>query len=810
VAEDGKTDWEGQWRYEDRLWRSRRSLLRRASDHAEWRVPDGPLGDLVRQHRHRAAVAQVRTGWVLAALIATIVAGIVYFVGGPLWRIYADGQRYALSETMRAALDDAAALDARREDLRKELETLLEVPGAWFSRVPLQDGAASGVLYEGHAISSDGGVFVYGSGFTAGITMSHMAAELSAVSRLSLPEGLNSGAFFLRSAKTAGDGIVFYAADGTALRADPSSNTVSNISFSDLIRGEFELWRHAELPDGGVVLYGSEGVAVYLAPGAEKFSAVSMPEDAEETLPVHGHALLSGGVLLLYGPKGTLLRMAADASSFTRETPIGNLSKTVDFMGSAALADGRTVLYGNESTVLLQDTGSSTFTPFAFPEGESGSFAFVGHEILPDGELLLFDLGGAVFRLDIGSDSLLSMDVPDEGSESVGYVGHNILSNGRLVIFRGWGEALLKEPGKRFFSRIQLPGASKDSSMPWGSAELNNGGLIIFNSEGLIFRLAPSADVFTQISLPEGESGKTDFWRAFPLPDGGLLMVGNEGPLGEGAKALRIAPDGDLVSRVALPERVPFDVAFSGAAVLPKGDLILYGTEGTLLWQPKRLREAARDLPVLAPVQRAPGARSMDLTNVFDGLPADLRNTSAFARIGLLSRELDARQDEVARRYAEAQADLGKLWTGVLGLERQREEFRTFMADCRAGAKVDDDTASPDALSLACLQGWEAQVARDSDTWWKTLAESVPPGILLLFLLATLSGLYRYNMRMAGFHASRGDALVVLAHGTDKDTADRLTRIADALAADKVEFGKDNSPADQAVEIFKAFVSRTN
>lgn len=136
------------------------------------------------------------------------------------------------------------------------------------------------------------------------------------------------------------------------------------------------------------------------------------------------------------------------------------------------------------------------------------------------------------------------------------------------------------------------------------------------------------------------------------------------------------------------------------------------------------------------------------------------------------------------------------------------------MSTCRSG-EVPGEAALPptakgeDPLTLACLEGWKAQVASDDGTWWQTLANQVPPGILLLFLLAVLSGLYRYNLRMAGFHHSRADALLLLAQGHSKEDIENFTRISDALAADKVEFGKDNSPADQAVEIFKAFVSRT-
>ena len=61
----------------------------------------------------------------------------------------------------------------------------------------------------------------------------------------------------------------------------------------------------------------------------------------------------------------------------------------------------------------------------------------------------------------------------------------------------------------------------------------------------------------------------------------------------------------------------------------------------------------------------------------------------------------------------------------------------------------------------------------------------MPPGILLLFLLATLAGLYRYNMRMAGF--PRADEPMSLGYASDD--YDEVVKLAEPMAADKVEFG---------------------
>lgn len=126
------------------------------------------------------------------------------------------------------------------------------------------------------------------------------------------------------------------------------------------------------------------------------------------------------------------------------------------------------------------------------------------------------------------------------------------------------------------------------------------------------------------------------------------------------------------------------------------------------------------------------------------------------------------------------------------------------MAGCRADvAKVTD----------ICLGNWKALQGIEDRNWWQALAQQVPPGILLLFLLATLGGLYRYNLRLAGFHNSRADLLELISMGREanakftKEELAQAVQLADSLAADKVEFGKANTPSDQAVELARAISS---
>ena len=100
-----------------------------------------------------------------------------------------------------------------------------------------------------------------------------------------------------------------------------------------------------------------------------------------------------------------------------------------------------------------------------------------------------------------------------------------------------------------------------------------------------------------------------------------------------------------------------------------------------------------------------------------------------------------------------------------------------------------------------CLAAFQSTTFESQDTIWSLFAEHAPPGILLLFLLSTLAALYRYNLRLAGFHHSRADALELMALGRTKEDIEQLASIAAVLAADKVVFAKGDAATRQAVDL---------
>lgn len=94
-----------------------------------------------------------------------------------------------------------------------------------------------------------------------------------------------------------------------------------------------------------------------------------------------------------------------------------------------------------------------------------------------------------------------------------------------------------------------------------------------------------------------------------------------------------------------------------------------------------------------------------------------------------------------------------------------------------------------------------------STPWWQELTKQLPAGVLLLFLLSTLSSLYRHSSRMGSFYHGRADALELMALDLDEERTDRL---ASTLGADKVDFKTSKTPAEMATEITKEVIAKMN
>lgn len=176
---------------------------------------------------------------------------------------------------------------------------------------------------------------------------------------------------------------------------------------------------------------------------------------------------------------------------------------------------------------------------------------------------------------------------------------------------------------------------------------------------------------------------------------------------------------------------------------------------------------------------------------------------------------------------------LNEIRAGGFSLVQRRQDFRLFMETCRDGVaenatrskKVEktetseienvDETVEETDVTEVCAQTYQAIVASEKPEPWSVFAERAPPALLLLFFLATLGPLYRYSLRLTGFHNARADFFEFMSligepgnWPDEKEKLAALISIANVLAADKVEFGKSNTPTDQAIELAKSIRSQ--
>ncbi len=367
-----------------------------------------------------------------------------------------------------------------------------------------------------------------------------------------------------------------------------------------------------------------------------------------------------------------------------------------------------------------------------------------------------------------------------------------------------------------------------------GDLTARGGSVLIRGNNGTLLRLSQTGETATRVDTGTDSA----LWGDLTARDGSVLIRGGgpqligsfqrvpfftPGTALDDSILLRISEDGETVSLIVTGSTN----VISGLVTTESGDPLFYGDGGMVLRVGDQVQRRAvaefgkidalllgnpdgtEPLGEPKPQQRADALMAAFL----DGLQRHLQRLPEISDVRQDLVTIQTKRAVLRGIYAETSAELRRLRSfpySVLQLEQSRETFRAFMAVCRGAATpvkpTADNTADP--LTLACLEGWKAERASGLQSWWNTLADSVPPGILLLFLLATLGGLYRYNLRLAGFHHSRADALEMLAMGYSNTDLEQLVSLSDALAADKVEFGKGNTPSDQAVEIARAVMAR--
>lgn len=526
---------------------------------------------------------------------------------------------------------------------------------------------------------------------------------------------------------------------------------------------------HAQLGDT-LLLYGQGGTVLRARPDLSGFDPV--PTGTEAWLSGHTE---EGGRLLLYGNQGTLLRARPDLNGFD-PVPTGTESWLV---GHVRQGDTQ-LLYGGGGTVLRLRPDLSGTDPVP-----TGTEAWLSGHVQQGDALLLYGQRGTVLR---ARPDLSGFDIVPTGNDQALLLGHATP-----------GDALLLYGGleRREMDSIVLrarPDLSGFDPVPTGtgmwlrSHVLQGSTLLLYGHGGTVLRARPDLSGFDPV--PTG----TEAWLSGHALQGDALLL-----FGEGGTVLRSRPD--LSGFDPVPSGTEADLF----GQVRQGDrLLLYGDLGTVLRETDiREREArALDLPA-GPLGDAA------LKAFRDGLPPHLRDWPAMADHAAALTAIANRRAALDILRDTTNAEIERYNRSPLAYLRDDRalEFDRFLALCRGGGAPAAD------VTAACLTAWQTEQA-GGQTWWRGLLDQVPPGILLLFLLATSGGLYRYNLRLAGFHDSRADVLQLLSLGRDeaqlldvlaKTPADVGNLTALVMAADKVEMGAIKAKLGQAeIELARA------
>jgi photosystem II stability/assembly factor-like uncharacterized protein len=531
------------------------------------------------------------------------------------------------------------------------------------------------------------------------------------------------------------------------------------------------------LPSGTLIATGPGGTILRSIDSGARWLQVRTGSDLNK--PSSSPLALSDGTLITTWQNGAILRSTDDGVSWVQVRG----EKTIEGLSSpVALADDTVIATGYRGTILRStDKGVTWLEVYGVPGRAEG---FYPPLVLADGILIATGGFGTILRSH--DHGVAWSEVRARFVQVEGFSTPLVLANGTLVSMGHAGTILRStDEGSTWREARPRSDTGEQFSTP---LTLTDDVLIATGYSGTILRSTDHGATWGVVRA-RSDTGE-GFFDPVALADGTLIATGTLGTIqrstDQGATWL------EMRAATANGEGLFTPLALADGSVIVTGGL------GTILRlsgdMSGEFRKRAADLP-------PGGAGDPRLSDLVDGLDPAIREADAVAaEVGALGR-ITAERVSVEAQLRLAQDNLAKWTSGEAADEVRRAAFATFMEDCRKGAAEPRDAA----LTTACLDAYAANQAAAERKWWESLAEKVPPGILLLFLLATLSGLYRYNVRLAGFHDGRADALELMVAKVDKDL---LIVVSDALAADKVEFGSAKTPADHAAEMATALLNR--
>ncbi len=531
-------------------------------------------------------------------------------------------------------------------------------------------------------------------------------------------------------------------------------------------------------PDGEAVIIGRRGLILTRAAGDSEFASLLVdelpdidlegghyqrdgtfvPDRGDAPGNLIGVAFGPGGEAVIVGAANAVLTRAPGETGFSLD-PVGTA------LGSAMLAfgpDGEAVIVGNDGTTLSRPPGGSGFRT-ASVEGVTAHLRDI--DFGPDGEAVIVGDGGTILTRGPGEDSFAPTPV---AGISVDLRSVGIGPSGEAVAVGREATVVVRAVGESRFAPLSVDGAPSQLRRVRFSPD---GEAVILGGDGVILTRGPEEGAFTP--LRSATEGLRDIVFG---PDGLAIVVAFRGLL------LRAPGETEFVPLALDLDRPMFnDLAFG-----PEGEAIAVGGDGLILI---RRPEISAALAAVGTVD--------DLGGAIAAIPGSYQRAEELQAMEIM-------RDRVQRLTAELdgyRADLAALGTTGGGrsrsLETAAETMKGYLTACAGHA--------PDPESVdACAAALEDSGLVGTD-WWQYLAERIPAGILLLFLLATFGGLYRYNVRMAGFCHARADALALF---EDEADPQRLQGLTDALAGEKVEFRGSHTPTEQVVEIAKSLSGR--
>ncbi|MGB3406549.1 MAG: hypothetical protein WBA67_03560, partial [Jannaschia sp.] len=446
-----------------------------------------------------------------------------------------------------------------------------------------------------------------------------------------------------------------------------------------------------------------------------------------------------------------------------------------------AMDDGGFVL-GGDGASLLRLSGDTPPVPTVIPLQLDGEPSVRALARIDGDRLLVSANDGQILDVDIGAPAMLPMDTFDRSTNLYDVIVPSV--DGRQFYLLGDEGAVLRyRPEDTRFPLSAPLSAGSDEALN-GGLVTRSANLLVFGNGDLVALLARETPDDRDIRIAASQGGPVSVQTDLPLVFRRLFTPGSD------------------------------TVFWQAIVALPNGGLLILGDEGHIveadLTDGYRAWGDALDDPRIAALQATEALPEAFLALLNSPL---FSGQGSFASVQTILQLVEGRRALLEDEITRSEGNLEDVPSWLLGQEQLA--FADFIRICREGVVRPSVSATavapsgeaaptvPDAVHLACLQVWQGEMERSEKQIWESLARQIPPGVLLLFLLATLSALYRYNLRLAGFHSSRADVLdlVTAEGGSDLRT---FTALSTALAADKVEFARAKTPADQAVELAAA------